>query len=325
MPRWVEPTLATLATGPFSDPEWVYEYKWDGVRALTYIDHEEVRILSRNQKEIGFRYPELQKIREWIDAEQAIVDGEIVALGDDGLPSFQALQSRIGLNDKGDIARTMLKHPIHYFVFDLVYYNGFDLTPSELVHRKALLKRILSRNDIVRFSEHVFGAGEELYARARKEHMEGIVAKHQASTYIQKRSRQWLKIKVVLSQEVVIGGYTKPRGSRKHFGSLIAGLYQSGLLYFVGHVGGGFTQDSLQRLYELMQPLRTDECPFVKEPQTNEKVQWIKPALVCEVKFTEWTDEERLRQPVFLGLRDDKDAIQCTFEKPVKAAPIEIP
>jgi bifunctional non-homologous end joining protein LigD len=314
MPERIEPMLATLAEKPFSDPEWLFEYKWDGVRAISYLSDGRVRILSRNQTEIGHRYPELMTLADWLDAEQAVVDGEIVALGENGLPSFQALQSRIGMNDEAEIARITLRHPVLYLVFDLIHYNGFDLTPAGLIHRKALLKSILETNDVVRFSEHVIGKGEDLYRKAKREKMEGIVAKHAASPYVKKRSKLWLKVKVVQTLEVVIGGYTEPRGSRKYFGALMVGLYQRGALYCVGHVGGGFSRESLASLYAIMQPLRTDRCPFANPFRTDDRVQWIRPLLVCEIKFAEWTDEERLRQPIFLRLRDDKTPDACSFE-----------
>lgn len=316
MPDVVEPMLATLVDEPFSKPEWLYESKWDGVRAICFIKEGRARFVSRNGKEIGFRYPELAGLPERIHAGQAILDGEIVALDEKGQPSFQLLQSRVGLKNEKEIKRLASEHSVVYYVFDLLYYNGFDLRPAALLHRKALLEEIIEPNRVLNYSKHTTGNGNEAYERAKREGLEGIVAKHQASPYVQGRSNNWLKIKTVLRQEVVIGGYTQPRGTRELFGALVVGLYRrNGKLYYVGHVGGGFNHETLQQVYQAMQPLKIDRSPFAQKPETNEPVQWIKPALVCEVKFSQWTADEHLRQPIFVGLRDDKEPVECTFER----------
>lgn len=226
------------------------------------------------------------------------------------------LQQRIGLNDAGEIARLANQTPVVYYVFDLLYYNGFNLMGAELIHRKALLKEIIEQNEFFRYSDHVIGDGEKLFQKASKLQLEGIIAKQQSSLYLQKRTRDWLKIKTVLRQEVVIGGYTEPKGSRIRFGSLVVGLYRDGQLSYVGHVGGGFNERSLKQVYTLMQPLKQSRSAFAAVPKTNDKVQWIKPALVCEVKFSEWTSDGMMRQPIFMGLRDDKQPAQCVMEIP---------
>jgi bifunctional non-homologous end joining protein LigD len=323
MPEVIEPMRATLVDEAFSHPEWLFESKWDGVRAICFIEDGKVSFFSRNEKEMSFRYPELAHIGHAINAQQAILDGEIVALNEEGLPSFQLLQSRVGLKNEQEIERLAKEHPVAYYVFDLLYYNGFNLMPAELVHRKTLLREIVEPNDRFRYSDHILGAGEEFFEQARKTSLEGIIAKHQGSPYVQARSSDWLKIKTVQRQEVVIAGYTEPRGARPLFGALVVGLYRNSELHYVGHVGGGFDHRNLEQVYGLMQSLKTDHTPFAVEPQTNEPVQWVRPSLVCEVKFSEWTADEHLRQPIFLGLRDDKDPAQCTFER-MRHATLEV-
>ncbi len=324
MPEKVEPMLATLVDKPFSDPEWVYEFKWDGVRALCFIEDGKARFVSRNQKEMNVHYPELANIAGAVQAKQAILDGEIVALDENGHPSFQLLQSRIGLLAEADIERLAGEHPAIYYVFDIVYYDGMDLRTTPLHERQALLRAILTEKDTVRISEAVPGKGEELFARAVAEGMEGMVAKQRDSVYEERRSESWLKLKAVQEQEVVIGGYTEPRGTRTYFGALVVGLYQDKKLVAVGHVGGGFNRKTLKQVYNLMQPLKTTRSPFAEPPPTNEAVQWIKPELVAQVKFAEWTAERQMRQPIFLGLREDKDAQECTVE-PKRATAAEVP
>jgi bifunctional non-homologous end joining protein LigD len=315
MPQNIEPMLANLVDEPFSHPEWLYELKWDGVRAICYIQNGKARFVSRNDKDMSFRYPEIADIANFINAETAILDGEIVALNDDGLPSFQLLQSRVGLKNEKEIERLARENPVVYYAFDLLYYNGFNLMPAALIHRKSMLQEIMVRGDKFRYSDHIVGEGKKFFREAEKAGAEGIIAKHQGSIYLQKRSSDWLKIKTLMRQEVVIAGYTEPRGARPMFGALVVGLYNDGELHYIGHVGGGFDYDSIKDLYDDMQRLKIGHSPFIKQPVTNERVQWIKPALVCEVKFSEWTADERLRQPIFLGLRDDKDPSECTFEQ----------
>jgi bifunctional non-homologous end joining protein LigD len=183
-----------------------------------------------------------------------------------------------------------------------------------LVERKEVLERILKPASFIKLSEHISGDGAAFFKQIEKFQLEGMIAKRAASSYVSKRTRDWLKVKTVQRSEVVIGGYTAPRGSRSHFGALVVGLYRGGNLHYVAHVGGGFNQRNLTEIYKLMQPLKTKSSPFVDAPKTNEPVQWIKPKLVGEVKFSEWTADYRLRHPVFIGLRDDKQPMECKFE-----------
>ncbi len=304
--------LATLVDDPFSDPDWIFETKWDGFRSVCFIKNGKARFVSRNQIEMTPQYPELANIAKQIDAKEAILDGEIVALDEHGMPRFQLLQPRVGRKSGIDALRGAAQ--IVYFVFDLLYVDGYDLTQCTVVERKAKLAEILRPSNFIKLSEHVAGEGKAFFREIEKFHLEGMMAKRAASKYVPKRSSDWLKIKTVMRSEVVIGGYTQPRGTRSHFGSLVCGLYRAGDLHYVAHVGGGFNERTLASIYKLIQPLKTDKSPFVDAPKTNEPVQWLKPKLVAEVKFSEWTAEHRLRHPVFVGLREDKKPTDCRFE-----------
>src|SRR6266571_3114369 len=306
MPSVINPMLATLVDDPFSDPDWIFETKWDGFRSVCFVRNGKARFVSRNQIEMTPQYPELAQIAKQIDAKQAILDGEICALDKNGIPRFQLLQR------KGSIETQ--RPPIVYFVFDLLYVDGYDLMQCSVVERKAKLAEILRSSNFIKLSEHVEGEGEAFFREIEKFHLEGMMAKRAASKYVQKRSSDWLKIKTIMRSEVVIGGYTQPRGTRSHFGSLVCGLYRGNDLHYVAHVGGGFNERTLASIYKLMQPLKSDESPFVAVPKTNEPVQWLKPKLVAEVKFSEWTADKRMRHPVFIGMREDKKATNCRFE-----------
>jgi len=312
MPSVIHPMLATLVDDPFSDPDWIFETKWDGFRSVCFIKNGKARFVSRNQIEMTPQYPELANIAKQIDAKEAILDGEIVALDEHGIPRFQLLQPRVGRKSGIDALRGTAQ--IVYFVFDLLYVDGYDLTQCTVVERKAKLAEILRPSNFIKLSEHVAGEGKAFFREIEKFHLEGMMAKRAASKYVPKRSSDWLKIKTVMRSEVVIGGYTQPRGTRSHFGSLVCGLYRAGDLHYVAHVGGGFNERTLASIYKLIQPLKTDKSPFVDAPKTNEPVQWLKPKLVAEVKFSEWTAEHRLRHPVFVGLREDKKPTDCRFE-----------
>lgn len=314
MPDVIEPMLATLVDEPFDNPEWYFETKWDGVRAICFLRGGKFTLVTRNGKEVAFRYPELADLSKWVNAKETILDGEIVTFDQEGRSVFQSLQSRIGLKEKVDIDREAEAHPAVYCVFDLLYLDGYDLRNSPLSERKRLLTSILKPSSHLRVSEHVETKGTEFFREAESKHLEGIIAKRADSTYQAGRSSSWLKIKTQFRQEVVICGFTAPRRSRKHFGALVVGLYDKGELRYVGHIGGGFNLESLKQVYDLMQPLKTGRSPFAGIPSTNEPVEWVKPKLVCEVKFAEWTAGGIMRQPIFEGLRDDKRPEECRFE-----------
>ena len=312
MPSVIHPMLATLVDDPFSNPDWVFETKWDGFRSICFLKNGGARLMSRNQVEMTPQYPELATLAKQFETKQAIVDGEIVALDEQGMPRFQLLQPRVGRKSGLDALRGRAQ--IVYYLFDLLYCDGYDLTSCALVERKALLEKILHPAGFVRFSDHIEGEGESFFKEIEKFRLEGMIAKRAASLYVQKRSSDWLKIKTVQRSEVVIGGYTQPRGARSYFGALVVGLYRNSDLHYVAHTGGGFNQQMLSKVHRLLQPLKTDSCPFIAKPKTNEPVQWVKPKLVAEVKFSEWTADGRMRHPVFIGLREDKKPGDCRFE-----------
>ena len=314
MPAVIQPMLATLVDAPFSNPEWIFETKWDGFRAICFVERNHARFVSRNQLDMTHQYPELRNVGQQVDAKEAILDGEIVALDRDGRPRFQLLQPRVGRKHKADVEALVGQAQIVYYAFDLLYVNGNDLTSCPVVERKAALEKILRPASFIKLSEHIDGEGEAFFEQIEKFHLEGMMAKRAASPYVQRRSTDWLKVKTIQRSEVVIGGYTEPRGARSYFGALVVGLYRDDKLHYVAHTGGGFNQQTLRKVYKLMQPLKTNQCPFVSKPKTNEPVQWIRPKLVAEVKFSEWTADGRLRHPVFVGLREDKKPKECKFE-----------
>src|SRR5260370_14578134 len=312
MPEVIHPMLATLVDDPFSDPDWIFETKWDGFRSVCFIRNGKARFVSRNQIEMTPQYPELANVGKQIDAKEAILDGEIVALDEQGMPRFQLLQPRVGRKSGIDALRG--KGQIVYYVFDLLYLDGYDLMSCAVVERKAALEKILRPSSFVKLSEHIESEGQAFFREIEKFHLEGMIAKRSASKYIQKRSSDWLKVKTIMRSEVVISGYTPPTGCRAHFGALIVGLYRDHQLHYVAHVGGGFNHRTLAGIHKLMQPLKTKQSPFVDAPKTNEPVEWIKPRLVAEVKFSEWTADSRLRHPVFIVFREDKKPQDCRFE-----------
>ncbi len=314
MPRVIEPMLATLVNKPFVDAEWIFETKWDGVRALCFIEKGKARFVSRSQQDITFRYPELKTLPNAVDAERALLDGEIVVFDKKGASRFQLLQQRIGVVEQADIAARAAQHHVTYCVFDLLYCDDSNLMRAALLERKTVLQAILKRHPNLKFSAHTARDGEKALAAAARKQLEGIVAKHKLSPYVQRRSSRWLKIKTQLRQEVVIGGYTEPKGSREHFGALVVGVYDDGELKFVGNVGGGFNRKALKQTFATMQKYKTKKSPFANGTQPNDRVQWLKPKLVGEVKFAEWTAGAQMRQPIFMGLRDDKAPHQVHFE-----------
>jgi bifunctional non-homologous end joining protein LigD len=226
------------------------------------------------------------------------------------------LQPRFGLTNKTKLAIQTKAGRAIYEVFDLIYLDGYSLIDVPLIERKRLLKSILRAGKSVKFTKHVVRNGEAFFARVKKAQGEGMIAKDMQSSYVPRRSTAWLKVKTTMRQEVVIAGYTEPRGSREHFGALQLGLYDHGKFLSIGQVGTGFSHATLKALFEQMQPLKTKTHPYDTDPETNEQIQWIKPKLVCEVKFSEWTKDRKLRHPSFEGLRNDKSPKECTFEKP---------
>jgi bifunctional non-homologous end joining protein LigD len=327
MPHAIHPMLAISIDKPFDDDDWLYEIKWDGYRAVAFVDGNSLRLISRNQNNLTSAYPELQEIRSYIRAGTAVLDGEIVALDDEGRSSFSLMQQRTGVGEGGRrIRRTRDDIPIVYYVFDLLYLDGYDLMRADLEQRKQLLASIITRTGLLRYSDHYVGQGTALFDAAAQRRLEGIVAKRRTSCYEQKRSREWLKIKIVKRQECVIGGYTDPRGSRENFGSVVLGLYDDqGRLIPVGQAGSGFTEQTHAQMWQRLHALETNRSPFFGQVESDRRVHYVKPELVAEIKFTEWTHEGqsgaiKMRAPVFQGLRFDKKPSECKFEIPADAA-----
>jgi bifunctional non-homologous end joining protein LigD len=306
MPHHVRPMLATLVKEPFDDPDWIFEVKWDGYRAVAEIRDDDVSLYSRNLISLDNKFfpivASLRKLRF-----DAVLDGEIVVVDDQGRSDFQMLQH---YQDAGS-------GYLLYYVFDLLYFRGHDLTDLPLVRRKSLLKKILPSASRTRFSDHIWGNGILFYNAAKEKGLEGIIAKHSRSVYqAGRRSRQWLKVKTRLTQEAVIAGFTEAGGARKYFGALVLGLYEGNELRYIGRVGSGFTGDDLKDIRKKLEPLVQKECPFTLKPEATAPVTWVKPALACEVALSGWTEDAIMRQPVFLRLREDKAAREVRREKP---------
>jgi len=326
MPHAIHPMLAISVDKPFDDDDWLYEIKWDGYRAVAFLDRKSLRLVSRNQNDLTKAYPELEEIPDHIKARTAILDGEIVALDDQGRPSFGLMQQRTGVGEGGRrIRRTRDDIPIAYYVFDLLYLDGYDLMQADLEQRKQLLASIVTSGDLLRYSDHWAGTGKALFNAAAQRGLEGIIAKRRTSCYLQKRSSEWLKIKITKRQECVIGGYTDPRGSRENFGSIVLGLYDNkGRLIPVGQAGSGFNQQTHADVWKLLHGLKSSRNPFFGKVESDRPVHYVKPELVAEIKFTEWTHEGqsgavKMRAPVFQGLRVDKSPSECKFEQVASA------
>jgi len=322
IPNKINPMLATSVEKPFSDSEWLFEIKWDGYRAIAFLEEGKVRLVSRNHNDLTAQFAELRALPASIRAQSAVLDGEVVALDPEGRASFSLIQQRTGLRRPGQ--RTAPQHdvPILYYVFDLLYLDGYDLRRVSLEQRKEALAKIVNANDMVRISEHYPGEqGVALFEVAKQKGLEGILAKRRRSFYEERRTRDWLKIKITQTLDCVIGGYTEPEGSRNHFGSVVLGLYdKQGQLIHVGQAGSGFDEGSLKRIWKMLEERQTTRSPFHGAVEALKKVHWVKPELVAEVKFSEWTHERpgvtpKLRAPVFMKIRDDREPKDCTFEQ----------
>ena len=312
MPDVESPMLATPVDEPFDGADWIFELKWDGYRALARIERDgAVAIASRNGKDFTAKFPELAEIADAFSERPLIVDGEIVVLDDEGRPSFGALQERLDRFGRTKPA----ERPITFVVFDLLYGNGRDLRGEPLEKRKAALEALLTGRGPVLYSKHVAQDGKDLFAVAAARGLEGIVGKRRDSTYASRRSRDWVKIKAQMRQEVVIGGWTQARGSRKYFGALLVGTYADDDLVYAGSVGTGFDAKKLAAIAARLDPLERATNPFSTDPKTETKAHYVDPVLVAEVSFTEWTRDGSLRHPVFIALRDDKAARDVVRER----------
>jgi bifunctional non-homologous end joining protein LigD len=319
MPSRVQPMLAALAEHPFSDPGWLFEIKWDGVRALAWIADGALTLRSRTGVDITGRYPELTSLPEVCIARQALLDGEVVTLDALGRSDFERLQERMHVRAPGQNLVSQI--PVVYFAFDLLYCDGYDLREAPLLERKQLLQRLLHKSQRFRYSDHQLERGKELFDRAKEMELEGIVGKRIDSPYVSDRSVHWLKLKAKKTLDAVIGGWTESRAAARPFGALLLGLYQGKRLRFAGHVGGGFDAKRLEELSRMLKERAVAACPFDTPPETNEKPFWVSPSLVARVEFSGWTEERSLRHPVFRALRQDTRPTDCRWENEAAFAP----
>jgi DNA ligase D-like protein (predicted ligase) len=310
----IEPMKAVLSNEPFSDPNWIFERKLDGVRCLAVREDGAVQLVSRTGRNMNGSYPELVEALERERAGDFVADGEVVAF-DGPVTSFARLQGRMQLSDPQAARRTGI--PVFLYVFDLLRHEGEDLRPLPLRERKARLRRALSFHGPVRFTPHRNEHGEELFRDACRRGLEGVIAKRADSPYRSGgRSRDWLKLKCHHEQELVIGGFTAPKGSRTEFGALLVGYFEDRELRYAGKVGTGFNHRTLADLGGRMRELEQDEPPFVDVHPIPRGTRWVRPELVAQIAFSEWTRDGRLRHPRYLGLRNDKPARDVVRERP---------
>ncbi|MGZ8559293.1 MAG: DNA ligase D, partial [Chitinophagaceae bacterium] len=295
---FITPMLAGIAKNPFDDKDWLFEIKWDGYRAIAEIEKEEIKFYSRNGIDFSERFPAIFQALKKIKHD-AILDGEIVLLNEKNLPDFQKLQHY----------ENHLNYPLIYYVFDILQLNGKNMEELPLENRKKILKQLLKKNETIRYCDHIDGSGISFYEKAKEEGLEGIIAKKKDSQYARGyRSKEWLKIKNIQSTEVVIAGYTEPKGERSHFGALVLATRKGKEWLYRGHAGTGFSSALLASLKKTMKPLETNESPFKMEVPVNGEVTWLKPKLVADIAYTEITRDNVFRHPVFLRLRDEKES-----------------
>ena len=319
-PQFIEPMKARLVDEPPKHGDWLYELKFDGIRAMAIKNDRKVSLVSRNGNKLDGRFPEIVEAVKNLPVREYVIDGEVVALDEDGRSSFQLLQ---GLEMEGR------KAPLRFYVFDLLQLDGKSLLGLPLEQRKQVLAKICENvGDPIRYSGEISGDVKSLLAEVKRRGLEGLIGKQRNSVYEPgRRSGTWIKLKCVNEQEFVIGGYTPPAGSRKYFGAILVGYYEIGKLRFAGKVGSGFTEKSLSILHEKFREEEHDDCPFVDLPSKQggewvqgitpsmmKKMHWVNPKFVAEIKFAEWTRDQKLRQPVFLGMREDKAATEVKRE-----------
>lgn len=313
MPDFTPLMLATLAKQAFSDPAWVFEPKLDGQRSLLWRRRSTVRLITRNQKDRTSHYPDLVEALRADTTPSLIADGEIVAFRGD-VTSFARLQER--MQNARPTAALVAAVPVVFYLFDLIWFDGYDLSALPLLARKSVLRRVLAFEDPIRFSEHLDEDGEAAFGAACERGWEGLIAKRAASTYTHARSKDWLKFKCVNEQEFVVLGWTEPRGSRTGLGALLVGYHEDGELRFGGKVGTGFGERELARLVGRLAPLEQPAPPVADAKGLSRKgVHWVRPELVAQVGFGEWTPDGKLRHPRYLGLRDDKRPDQVVRER----------
>jgi bifunctional non-homologous end joining protein LigD len=298
--------MAETATAAFDSPDWIFEIKLDGYRAITIFDGaSKPHLWSRNGLPLEQKFPAIAKAVSKLKLRSTVLDGEIVAVDEKGIPRFQLLQRF----QKQPTAPTL------YYVFDVLWHNGVDLTEKPILERRSVLERVIKPAPGIQLGQYVEAEGKALFVLTKEKGMEGIIAKRKDSIYRPgKRTSDWLKIKARLQQEFVVGGFTAPKGSRKHLGAVVLGAYTGGKLRHYGYAGSGFSEKGLKDAVERIKPLFTDKSPFVNPPNIKEKIQWVRPKLVCEVEYAELTADDQLRQTTFLGWRDDKKAKEVVLE-----------
>jgi bifunctional non-homologous end joining protein LigD len=313
MPSASEPMKAKLTDRPFSDPGWVFERKLDGIRAAVRRDGDAVTLTSRTGRDLSTSYPELVEALAAEPAGRFVADGEIVAF-DGSRTSFERLQGRMQIHD-ARLAR-LTGIPVFLYLFDLLEFDGLDLTGLPLRERKRALRAVFSFHGPVRYTPHRNERGEELFAEACAKGWEGLIAKRADSPYRHGRSGDWLKLKCSFEQELVIGGFTPPQGSRRRFGALLVGYHEDGELRFAGKVGTGFSAAVLEQLGDRLDALEVDSPPFSRGGGLPRNAHWVEPCLVGQFAFGEWTRDGKLRHPRYLGLRKDKPAAEVVREAP---------
>lgn len=308
-PAVISPMLATLSPEVPTGGDWLYEIKWDGVRAMAFLNDEAIRIAGRKGNDISAQYPELSSLRASVGSRSAILDGEIAVLDEKGRPSFERIQPRIMAVDPGTVEQYAKSRPAVFFAFDLLYLDGRDLRGMPLMERKRRLATILTPSVNVRLSGHFENGGAELLEAARAQGLEGIVAKRAASFYESTRSRDWVKVKAVREREFLLCGFTK--GERDYFGALLLGVWDGRKLHYAGNVGTGFDQSLMKQIHEMLSARTIPKSPFEEIVKLPQAITWTKPELVATVRFMDWTADGRLRAPVFVGLRQDIDPSEC--------------
>lgn len=314
-PTYIPPMLATLTNDYFSSNEWIYEHKFDGVRCQVIKRNGKVHMLSRNERKINSEYPELAHAFEKLTADNFIIDGEIVATLK-GVSDFELLQSRINLKDLERIQEKVKVVPVTIRIFDVMYAGGYDVRNLPLLDRKKILQKLLKYNELITYTEHKSGNGLAYFKRACKLKWEGLIAKKADSIYEGRRSTNWLKFKCIMQQELVIGGYTRPKGSRTDFGALLVGYFEKGKFKYAGKVGTGYSQEILTMLGRKLRALEIKKCPFVDYDRSVADVHWVRPHLVAEFQFAQWTNAGKLRVGRYKGLRTDKSAKDVVKEMP---------
>jgi DNA ligase D-like protein (predicted ligase) len=311
-PNWTNPMLAKLAHNVFSNKDWIFERKLDGERCLIFKKKKQVNILSRNKINLNDTYPEIITKIQKQKTKNFIIDGEVVAFKGK-VTSFSELQHRMHLKNVNEIESNT---KVYYYVFDIIYYDGFDLSGMKLRARKKVLKGIFKYEDPIRFLPHRNEIGEKYFKEACKKGWEGLIAKNADGKYIHKRSSEWLKFKCVNQQEFVIGGYTDPQGERIGFGALLLGYYKNDDLQYAGKVGTGYDDETLKDLHKKLSKIEKGDPEFIKKKDLPSKnIHWVKPKYIAEIGFTQWTKNNKLRHPRYLGLRRDKEPKEVIQEK----------